>query len=336
MKQISMLDVSSYLPGNPVPVEYFARFAECSDQAGSAMFKAPPHHRHHLAPGETAVDMAERALTGLVERHGREMIRAVDVIVTHTMLPDTPLYGCGGELAYRVGANPEWIIDLHNAGCVSFVYMLKLARQLLQADGARSALVCGVANMAGQIYVQPQVRKTPQAAIPGDGAGVALLTTSAESPILHVETLHRNEVAGHFRLESGDGRKYWQPGRGELRIRFSSDTVEEALHNGNRLVPEVVRRACRRIGVDTEEIDVLVTNQPNRTFLRNWREALGLPTKRHPDTFDQCGNVFGAGVPVTLDRAIREETVVSGSLLMLAGFAHTGDVAAAAAVRWRP
>ncbi|WP_329303484.1 hypothetical protein OG410_39010 [Streptomyces sp. NBC_00659] len=34
---------------------------------------------------------------------------------------------------------------------------------------------------------------------------------------------------------------------------------------------------CRRLGVATADIDLLVTNQPNRTFLRNWTEALQLP-----------------------------------------------------------
>jgi 3-oxoacyl-[acyl-carrier-protein] synthase-3 len=335
MRAVSLLDVSSYLPENRVPVEYFARYAESVEQAGSVMFKAPPC-RHHIAPDETAADMAEHAIAGLIERHGRETIHAVDVIVTNTMLPDVPIYGCGGELAHRVGANPEWVIDLHNAGCVSFVYMLKLARQLMQDGGVTSALVCSVANIAGQVYAQPGVRKTRPAAIPGDGAAVALLTQSAESPILHVETLISNELAGHMTLEFGDGRKYWQPGVGELQIRFTDDTVEEVLHHGNKVVPEVVTRACRRIGVGTDEIDVLVTNQPNRTFLSQWRDALGLPAKRHPDTFDQCGNLMGAGIPVTLDRAIRDGTVASGSLLMLAGFAHTGEFAAAAAVRWQP
>lgn len=335
MKAVSLLDVSSYLPENRVPAEYYARYAESGGQAGNVMFTASPSRRH-VAPDETAADMAERAVAGLIERHGRETIRAVDAIVTNTMLLDVPIYGCGGEFAHRVGANPEWVIDLHNASCVSFVYMLKLARQLMQDNGVTSALVCSVANMAGQLYTQPEVRKKREAAIPGDGAAVALLTQSAESPILHVETLLTNELAGHMTLESADGRKYWQPGIGELRIRFTEDTIEEVLHHGNKVVPEVVTRACRRIGVGTDEIDVLVTNQPNRIFLSQWRDALGLPAKRHPDTFDQCGNLFGAAVPVTLDRAIRDGTVASGSLVMLAGFAHTGDFAAAAAVRWQP
>lgn len=91
---------------------------------------------------------------------------------------------------------------------------------------------------------------------------------------------------------------------------------------------------CRRLGVATGDIDVLVTNQPNRTFLRNWREALQLPAERHLNTFDQYGNLFGAAIPITLDRAIRSGQVKDGDLVVVGGFAHAGDFAGAAAVRW--
>ncbi|WP_249375581.1 hypothetical protein [Streptomyces sp. I05A-00742] len=38
----------------------------------------------------------------------------------------------------------------------------------------------------------------------------------------------------------------------------------------------------------------MVTNQPNRIFLKNWRGALGLPAERHLGTFDRFGNLYGA------------------------------------------
>jgi 3-oxoacyl-[acyl-carrier-protein] synthase-3 len=96
----------------------------------------------------------------------------------------------------------------------------------------------------------------------------------------------------------------------------------------------VVTELCRRLGVASTDIDVLITNQPNRTFLRNWREALQLPAERHLHTFDQYGNLFGAAIPVTLDRAVRSGQVEDGDLIVLGGFAHAGDFAGAAAVRW--
>ncbi|WP_245766751.1 3-oxoacyl-[acyl-carrier-protein] synthase III C-terminal domain-containing protein [Streptomyces colonosanans] len=79
---------------------------------------------------------------------------------------------------------------------------------------------------------------------------------------------------------------------------------------------------------------MLVTNQPNRIFLKNWRQALKLDEAQHLDTFDRYGNLYGAAVPVTLDRAARAGALRDGDLVVMSGFAHAGDFAAAAAVRW--
>ncbi|WP_233427715.1 hypothetical protein [Actinokineospora spheciospongiae] len=48
--------------------------------------------------------MVERAATGLVERRGARAVSGVDVLITHTQLPDLPVVGCGGTVARRFGA----------------------------------------------------------------------------------------------------------------------------------------------------------------------------------------------------------------------------------------
>jgi 3-oxoacyl-[acyl-carrier-protein] synthase III len=129
-------------------------------------------------------------------------------------------------------------------------------------------------------------------------------------------------------------RKWWQPGPGEACIGFTETKITKVLARGNRQVPEVALAVCDRIGLPSKDIDLLVTNQPNRVFLRNWREALEVRPERHRDSFDECGNLFGAGIPINLDHAISDGQVKAGDLVMLAAFAHAGDFAGAAAVRW--
>ena len=91
---------------------------------------------------------------------------------------------------------------------------------------------------------------------------------------------------------------------------------------------------CDRIGVKPKDLDLLVTNQPNRLLLRNWAEALELPRERHRDTFHQCGNLFAVGIPVNFEAAINDGQVKAGDVVMMAGFANAGDFAGAAAIRW--
>ena len=333
MKPVSLVDVASYLPQNRVAADYY--FADAgSDDAlrDSAMFRAP-RFRHHVARDETAADMIERACAPLAERLGADALRGVDAVLTNVLLPDMPFTGSGAEVAHRLAARPEWVLDVHNGGCASFVYMLKLARAILQGTGAHSALLCTVQNCAGQVFTQSEIRRRVHAAVPGDGCGVAYLEASSASPIMAVEIRNHGEYAADVGI-AGE-RRYWEPGTEQLDISFNEAKVAKIVARGNHLVPNVVTDVCRQISVAPHEIDALITNQPNRMFLRNWREALALAPERHLDTFDRFGNLFGAAVPVTLDHALTAGTVRDDSLLMLAGFAHAGDLAGAAAIRWR-
>ncbi|HTQ20695.1 ketoacyl-ACP synthase III family protein [Mycobacterium sp.] len=330
---VSLIDVSTYLPGEPIGAEYYAQFAESDDLRDNLMFRAPKF-RHHVVPDESAVDMIERAAQGLIERHGHDVIEGVDVLITHTQVPDMGFYGEGGGIAHRLGLRPSWVLDLNNGGCAAFVLALNVARKLLSSGAGHTALIAIAQNAAGQFFDQPKVRRKAQSAVPGDGAAVGLVTLSEQSPILDVECRTYGEYAGEMTLSFDPPRKWWQAGPGEGSIGFTETKITKVLARGNRQVPEVALAVCDRIGMSPKDIGLLVTNQPNRVFLRNWREALELPKERHRDTFDQCGNLFGAGIPVNLDTAISEGQVTSGDVIMMAAFAHAGDFAGAAAVRW--
>jgi 3-oxoacyl-[acyl-carrier-protein] synthase III len=332
-KTVSLLDVSTYLPGPPIGAEYYAQYAESDELRENLMFRAP-RYRHHVAPDETATDMIERAAAGLIERHGYDAISDVDVLITHAQMPDMPFYGGGGAVAHRLGMKPGWVLDLHNGGCAAFVLGLEVARTLLRGGEGRTALIAVAQNAAGQIFDQPGVRRKAQAAVPGDGAAVGLVAVSGDSPILDVECRTYGEYAGEMTIAADPPRKWWQAGPGEGYIGFTESKIAKVLARGNRQVPEVAYAVCDRIGLAPRDIDLLVTNQPNRAFLRNWRDALELPPERHRDTFDECGNLFAAGIPVNLDRAITAGQVSAGDTVLMAAFAHAGDFAGAAAVAW--
>jgi 3-oxoacyl-[acyl-carrier-protein] synthase III len=330
---VSLVDVSSYLPGEPIGADYYAQFAESDELRDNVMFRGPTF-RHHVKTDETAIDMVERATQGLIDRHGRDVIENVDILITHTQLPDTPFYGAGGGIAHRLGMHPDWVLDLHNGGCAVFVLALKVARRLLASGEGHTALIAIAQNTAGQVFDQPGVRRKAQSSVPGDGAAVGLVTLSDDSPILDIECRTYGEYAGDMTIAMDPPRKYWEPGSGEGCIGFTETKIAKVLARGNRQVPEVALAVCDRIGLTSKDIDLLVTNQPNRVFLRNWREALEVPASRHFDSFDDCGNLFGAGIPVNLDRAVTEGRLRAGDVIMMAAFAHAGDFAGAAAVRW--
>jgi 3-oxoacyl-[acyl-carrier-protein] synthase-3 len=336
MTPVSLVDIGRYLPGEPVGLERYA--ARCDPEATlnwhHPMFR-PPAYRHVAARGESAADMAQAAADALFDRIGQDARRDLDIVLTNALLPDVPFTGVGATVAHRIGARPNWVLDVHNGGCAAFVQLLQVARMIMTTTAARTALLCTVQNAAGTIFSQTDVVTQPVSAIPGDGAAAAYVVASAECPVLDVEIVHRPEAAADVGLFSDDGRRYWEPGSGQLNVRFTQDNVERIIARGNDLVPATVRAVCSRIGVPTSDIDVLVTNQPSPLFLRHWSESLDLDPERHLDTFDTYGNLFGAAAPITLSHAIDDRVLPSGGLVVLAGFAHAGDFAGAAAIRWR-
>lgn len=329
MKPISLVAIASQLPETVVTNDFFPPVTR------PGLMFAPPTTRRHIQRDETAAEMLARAAGKLVQRLNLTPERDIDLLFTNVTIPDAPFTGCGAEVARLVSARPQWILDLHNTGCVAFIYMLELARHLMQTTGAKTALLCTAQTAAGRVYADPRLREKPQAAVPGDGFGVGYVVANEVSPVLSVVHRAYTDYAGDMRVISDDGRKWWELGEEPFYVDFDETRVAEVIRRGNRLVPEVAFEACREAGVGARDIDLLVTNQPNRYFLRNWREALELPQEAHADTFDAYGNMFGAAIPITLDEAIVAGRIKSGGLLALAGFAHAGDYAAAALIRWR-
>ncbi len=335
MTPISLIDVASYLPETIVDNDFFKRPGEVPKKRAGAMFFAPTTRRH-VRPDETAAEMIALASRRLIERLALDPARDIDLLLTNVSVPDQAFTGCGAEVAHRIGCRPRHVTDLHNTGCVSFVYMLELARLLMPATGAKGALLCNVQNAGGRIFGQSETRYKPQAPVPGDGCGVAYLRASDESPILSV--VHRcfgENACDMTGSGSGDGRPWWAAGESQLCVNFTEARIASIFRRGNRMVPEIVEAACREAGISTEQIDALVTNQPNPFFLRNWREALQLPVEAHHESFDRYGNLFGAAIPITLDETLRAGKLAPGSRLVLGGFSHAGDYAAAAVVHWK-
>lgn len=332
MTTVSLLGTASHMPARVVDNDFFG--LDVGSSRG-AMFRGT-RLRHHIADDETAVSMIERAAARLGEQLGADAIRGVDLLLTNVSLPDQPFTGCGSSVSHVLGLRPRLVVDLHNAGCISFIYMMKVASALIRAGEGTSALLCNVQTLGGRVFSHPGNRNRPQSAVPGDGCGVGLVAASAASPIEAIAVRTFGEHADDMRVFTDDGKPYWVPRLTPASIDFTEKRITAVVARANRLVPEIVTEACRAARLPFAAIDVLVTNQPNPILLRNWREALQVPRDAHVDTFEEYGNLFGAAIPIGITRAVDTGRLRPGNRLVLGGFSHAGDFAASAVVHWYP
>ena len=170
-KVVSLIDVATYLPENRASRRVVRPLRRRSTTCATT--RCSGHRITVITPGidESNVDMIERAAAELVARHGPDVLGEVDVLLTHSQLPDLPIVGAGGEVAKRLGISPG--VDHRRA-------QRRLRGIRVDAQVARSSLtaVAGAprdrsrAERRRQDLRTGQVRKLAQASVPGDGAAV--------------------------------------------------------------------------------------------------------------------------------------------------------------------
>jgi len=213
--------------------------------------------------------------------------------------------------------------------------MMEIAQKLMADGEAKTALICNVQNAAGRVFNHPDNRERPQSAIPGDGCGVGLLVKNGKNPIRSILTKNFGAYAEDMQVTNEDGDDWWAPREKSLYIDFSENRLGSIVARGNRLVPEVMYSALKEAGIQSQDVDTMITNQPNPIFLRNWREALLLPKEKQIESYEEHGNLFGAAIPINIERAMDQaQRCPEGGFLALGGFSHAGDYAAAAVVQW--
>jgi 3-oxoacyl-[acyl-carrier-protein] synthase III len=328
---IHIRGIETAFPGNIVDNSFFG---ENIANTANVMF-AGAQYRRHISRKQKASDLITEASMKLIARFGLDPAADIDMILTNVSVPDEVFTGCGAVVAHKTGVKPKHIYDIHNAGCVSFIAMLELAEVMMDARGAKSALIACVQTAGGRIFSLHTVRKKVQSAIPGDGCGVALVTRDGPGGRVVASVLESfPENAEDMFGTCDDNRRYWEPGLSEGYIDFDEAKVAKIISRGNKLVPLMAHKACEKAGIKAEDLDFLVTNQPNLHFLRNWREALLMKPEQHIHTFTDYANLFGAGIPINLAKGLNEGMIQSGNLVCLAGFSHAGDYSGAAIVSW--
>lgn len=325
---ISLIKTASYLPGKPVDLSFYSS----QQQKG---FLQGGDYRHHIAEHESAADMIMAASSKLIHDLNLDAAKDIDIILTNVSCPDQPFNGCGVEIKHRLGANATFVFDIHNTGCVSFVMLMLLAQSLMSSHRAKTALICCVQSAAGRFFSHPKLRDRPESSIPGDGCGVGYLVANKDSPVKSIVQHSYGEYATDMMIVSEDERKWWTTGEVPMRINLSEDKIPKIVIRGNRIVPRVIKEACEEAGILPSQLDILITNQPNAIFLRNWREALELPISAQIETFNEHGNMFGAAIPISFEKGLLEGRIKRNDHVALGGFSHAGDFAASAIVHWQ-
>jgi 3-oxoacyl-[acyl-carrier-protein] synthase III len=281
--------------------------------------------RHVMPDGMAAVDMEADAAERAIARAGVDR-REIDVLLTHTAVPEYLLSNSACVLHHRLGLAPTCFTMQAEASGHSFLMQLTLAEQMIATGRARHALL--VQSSAASRLIEPD---DPHSPLLGDGAAAVVVGPARAGGLL--ATVHRTDGSYPRALvASVRGGRWYDAGRIVLHRADPEATRRLFLETADRAV-EVVAAALREAQVGPADVDFFAIHQGTPWLRCVTQEAIGLDRARSVDTFATTGYLFGASIPLVLETAQRRAIVTSGDLVVM----HGGGVGAAygaSVLRW--
>ncbi|AZM51522.1 3-oxoacyl-ACP synthase [Streptomyces sp. WAC 01529] len=283
--------------------------------------------RRYAAATEATSDLASRAAQQALRSAGLTADQ-VDYLIVATSTGDSPQPPTSYVVQNRLDAWNAACFDV-NVVCSGFVYGLVLAHGLIAVSPGARALVIG-ADVYSRI-LDFSDRRT--AVLFGDGAGAAVVAAAPGPGLLAFELVSRGDAGGLIRVEAGGSRlpsthRTLDEGAHFFRMRGREvrDFVREQ-------VPPVLAALCAEADVGLDEVDHFVPHQANGVLLGELAERSGLSGARTHRVVEEYGNMGSASVPFALDRAVRDDALSDGDLVLLAGFGG-GMSIGACLLRW--
>lgn len=282
---------------------------------------------------DTVANMAAKATHMALER-GKLEARDIDFIVFATITPDYFFPGSGVLLGRELGLDGIPALDIRNA-CSGFIYALSVADQFIKTGMYKTVLVVGAEIQSTALDISTRGRNT--AVIFGDGAGAAILQSSAQPGVLsthlHADGRYAEEL---YIKDPGSSR----PNAERQPEQITDTSTYKVKMNGNQVFKhaivrfaEVIQEALDANGVNKDAINLLVPHQANLRISQYIREKMELKPDQVYNNIMRYGNTTAASIPIAMSEAWEEGKIKENDLICLAAFG-SGFTWASALIRW--
>ncbi len=285
------------------------------------------HERRVAAPGEACSDLgvlaAQQALAD-ANVHASQL----DLILVATCTGDSPLPSTASFIQHRLGAVKAAACDV-SAACCGFVYALSVADAYV-CTGSRYVLVIGSEVMSS--IIDWTDRNT--CVLFGDGAGAAVVgPTEDDHGILSLHLHADGRLSDLIGVPGGGSRIPPSERVVADRLPFIKMRGNETFKIAVKTMEEAVREAVSAHGLGVDDVDWLVPHQANVRILKAVGQRLRLPLERIAVNLTRYGNTSAASIPLALDEAVKNGTIQTGHVVVMAAFG-AGLTWASGIMRW--
>jgi 3-oxoacyl-[acyl-carrier-protein] synthase-3 len=279
--------------------------------------------RYVCEPGETALDLAERACRKLLERANIDP-SGIGALLFCTHTPDHALPPNACLLQDRLGLPRSVAAFDFSLACSGFVYGLWLARALITSDSAKAVLLVTADTYSR--WVSPDDRGT--ATLFGDGAAATLITPGEPGiggALLGSDGSSPERVyvpAGGARLPGSPETAHlqcddWGNAKSQHHLWMNGAALLDFV---KREVPALVRQLLAERGTSIADYDLVLLHQGSRVTIDYVYNALGVAPHQRYTNIARVGNTVSASIPILLRDAEDEGLLHRGMRLLLVGF----------------
>jgi 3-oxoacyl-[acyl-carrier-protein] synthase III len=283
------------------------------------------HQRHICRYDETSVDMAVGAAELLFENNDINK-GDINYIIFCSAGGDyiTPASACVIHDKLKLPANCG-AFDF-NQGCTGYIYGLSLADSLISSGNANCILLLTSEAISKTIHPKDRSNR----AIFGDAATASIISKRSTDfisggfvfgtmgnkydKIIIKHGRERYPLPAYAEADGVD--KY---GNVNNDANFYMDG-SEVFNFSITKAPELVNSLLNRNNLSIDDIDYFVFHQANQIILETLGKKLKIPDDKLIIEIKNTGNTVSSTIPIALYNSIKEQKIVRGSTILLAGF----------------
>jgi len=292
----AILGFGAYLPERVVDHEELAR--QLGVEADWILQACGIRERRYAAPGETVVDLAEKAARACLDRTGQDPTRLGGILVG-TGTPHRQFPGVSASLQQRLGI-PGLALDIHLASCGGFI-ALTLAAELC---GRLGPILVVASEIMSEVVQHHPAKETT--ILFGDGAGACIV--SPEAGLLEIQDWTASSdgtFADDLCLEPG----------GPLVMNG-----RQVIMQANRKLTGAVKSLLERTATPAAEVGLFLFHQANLNLLKQVAKSLAIPEARVFVNLETRGNTSAASVLIAASEAQDQGLFRSGETGIMAAF----------------
>jgi 3-oxoacyl-[acyl-carrier-protein] synthase-3 len=237
--------------------------------------------RRHVAPGVSTSDLGHEAAVRAIEDAGIDKSE-IDFIIAATLSPDHYFPGIGVIIQAKLGLAPIGALDIRNQ-CSGFIYALSVADQFIRAGTYKKILLVASEVQSSNLDYSDDGRD--MAILFGDGAGAVILEPSEGEDGRGILSTHLFADGRHssdlwMEKPSSMDRPCVTEELARTKKFFPHMEGRSVFKTASERMPEAVRAALERNGLQVSDIDWLIPHQANDRISQMVGHILRIPPEK--------------------------------------------------------